>query len=330
MSSLEPTTDEALPERFTDPGDEPHRPRQADVDPKAAKRAERQVVALFTVSILGTILFIAAFFAVPVENLKLSNLLLGLGLGFGFFGVGAAAVHWAKTLMPDKLMSEERHPQRGSDEDRAEAVEMLKQGAEESGIARRPLLKGAFITAVALAPLSLVVPLLGVGKDWNVEAFRSTAWRKGRRLAYDPSGKPIRAADVSVGSAVHVIPHGLEDEEDFLEQKAKAVVLMVRLNPEDLKEDPDRADWSYDGIVAYSKICTHVGCPVALYEQRTHHLLCPCHQSTFDVLRGAKPVFGPAARSLPQLPLGLDDEGYLIATGDFSDPVGPGFWDRGR
>src|SRR5699024_7142746 len=118
-----------------------------------------------------------------------------------------------------------------------------KQGAEESGIARRPLLKGAFITAVALAPLSLVVPLLGVGKDWNVEAFRHTAWRKGRRLAYDPSGRPIRAADVSVGSAVHVIPYGLDDEVDFLEQKVKCVVLMIRLFPVDLKVDRECADW---------------------------------------------------------------------------------------
>jgi len=333
VSSPDSPGSEAIPEHFTDPGDAPHRPRQADIDPKAAKRAERQVVGLFTVSILGTVLFIAAYFAIPeltIANLKLSNLLLGLGLGFGFFGIGTAAVHWAKTLMPDRLMTEERHPQRGSDEVRAEAVDMLKQGAEESGIGRRPLLKGAFITAVALAPLSLAVPLLGVGGDWNVEAFRHTAWRKGRRLAYDPSGEAIRAADVSIGSAVHVIPYGLEEEENFLEEKAKSVVLMVRLNPEELKEEPDRADWSYDGIVAYSKICTHVGCPVALYEQRTHHLLCPCHQSTFDVADGCKVVFGPAHRPLPQLPITVDDEGYLIAQSDFHEPIGASYWERER
>lgn len=332
MSSLEPAPEESSVERFTDPGDAPHRPRQADIDPKAAKRAEKQVVALFTVSILGTILFIVAYFVAPdretIGDVKLTNLLLGLGLGFGFFGVGAAAVHWAKTLMPDKLFEESREPQRGSEEDREVAVEMLKQGAQESGIARRPLLKGAFISAVAIAPLSLAIPLLGVGGDWNVDSFRQTAWKKGRRLAYDPSGDPIRAADVTVGSAVHVIPHGLEDEDDYLEEKAKAVVLMVRLNPADLKEDPDRADWSYDGIVAYSKICTHVGCPVALYEQRTHHLLCPCHQSTFDVSDGCKVVFGPAKRPLPQLPIAVDDEGYLVAQGDFHEPIGASYWER--
>ena len=91
---------------------------------------------------------------------------------------------------------------------------------------------------------------------------------------------------------------------------------------------PERASWSYDGIVAYSKVCTHVGCPVALYEQQTHHLLCPCHQSQFDVSDGAKVIFGPAARPLPQLPIEVDDEGYLVAQSDFTEPVGPSFWER--
>ena len=106
------------------------------------------------------------------------------------------------------------------------------------------------------------------------------------RLAHDPEGTPIRAADVTLGSAVHVIPEALAEldhAEGYLEAKAKAIVLLMRLLPEDLNETPEKADWSYDGIVAYSKVCTHVGCPVALYEQQTHHLLCPCHQSQFDV-----------------------------------------------
>jgi ubiquinol-cytochrome c reductase iron-sulfur subunit len=103
---------------------------------------------------------------------------------------------------------------------------------------------------------------------------------------------------------------------------------MMRLRPEQLIEAEDRKDWSYDGIVAYSKVCTHVGCPVALYEQQTHHLLCPCHQSQFDVTDAAKVIFGPAARPLPQLPITVDDEGYLVARSDFKEPVGPSFWER--
>ena len=120
----------------------------------------------------------------------------------------------------------------------------------------------------------------------------------------------------------------VRNSHEWISEKAKAIVLMVRLDPRDLKEAPDRKDWSYDGIVAYSKVCTHVGCPVALYEQQTHHLLCPCHQSTFDVADGAKVVFGPAKRPLPQLPITVDDEGYLVAQSDFHEPVGPSYWER--
>jgi ubiquinol-cytochrome c reductase iron-sulfur subunit len=107
---------------------------------------------------------------------------------------------------------------------------------------------------------------------------------------------------------------------------ADSQTLIIRVRPEDLQLAADRRDWAPDGVVAYSKICTHAGCPVGLYRAQAHELLCPCHQSTFDVLRGAVPVFGPAARPLPQLPLEVDDEGYLVARGDFPEPVGPSFW----
>ncbi len=130
---------------------------------------------------------------------------------------------------------------------------------------------------------------------------------------------------------MHVIPEPLTKlghEDGYLEQKAKAIVLLVRLLPEQLHPSEDRKDWAYDGIVAYSKVCTHVGCPVALYEQQTHHLLCPCHQSQFDITEQAKVIFGPAARPLPQLPITVDDEGYLVARSDFKEPVGPSFWER--
>jgi ubiquinol-cytochrome c reductase iron-sulfur subunit len=153
-------------------------------------------------------------------------------------------------------------------------------------------------------------------------------WKPNTRLARDPYGTPIKASEVSVGSVYHVVPFGLEQgEEGYLEEKAKAAVLLVRVDENVLKSQKQR-DWSYDGIVAYSKICTHVGCPVALYEQNTHHLLCPCHQSTFDLANDCKVVFGPATRPLPQLPISVDKDGYLIATSDFHEPVGPSFWDR--
>ena len=116
---------------------------------------------------------------------------------------------------------------------------------------------------------------------------------------------------------------------DKLNQKAKAVVLLMRLDPAKVKITPGREDWNVDGIFAYSKVCTHVGCPIALYEQHTHHLLCPCHQSTFDLTQECKVIFGPASHALPQLPITVDDEGFLVAQSDFHEPVGPVYWERG-
>jgi ubiquinol-cytochrome c reductase iron-sulfur subunit len=320
-------------ERFANPGLPPHRPRRSDTDPAVARRVTRQVALLFGISALGAIGMLVAYFVVPpgetVGSMRLSNLLLGLGLFLAMFGFGVGAIHWAKALMSNVEHVEPRHPQRSNPEVRAGAVAVLSEGAEDSGIGRRGVLKGALVGALALVPLTIVVPLVGeAGGDWNVGCFRHTLWARGKRLTKDPSGEPIRADDVTVGSVFHVIPEGLRDSAHWLEEKAKAVVIMVRLNPEDLTEAPDRQDWSYEGIVAYSKICTHVGCPVALYEQQTHHVLCPCHQSTFDFADGARVIFGPAGRPLPQLPITVDAEGYLIAQDDFAEPIGPSYWER--
>lgn len=341
----------AVADRFQDPGIEPHRERLGDKDPAAAKRSEAIVVILLTVSIIASVAGIVLYVVLPLNaemmSVRLSNLSLGLGLGIGALGIGLAAVHWAKSLMNDVEQVEERHPQASDAAGRAEAVEILQQGAKDSNIARRPLLKGALAGALALAPLPFLVPLVGnLGRDWDVDKFRHTIWgdtpdetdpayfgetsdgRVGRRLAIDPTGDPLQASAVTRGSVFHIIPQGLDAEEHYYEEKAKAVVILVRMDPELLTEAPERADWSYDGIVAYSKICTHVGCPVALYEQTTHELLCPCHQSTFDMTDGAKVVFGPAKRPLPQLPIAVDTDGYLIATADFDEPIGPSYWER--
>jgi ubiquinol-cytochrome c reductase iron-sulfur subunit len=324
-------------EKFQDPGLPPHRLRLADTDPRAAKRAERQVAILFGISVIGTVIFLVSYFAIDlhtdgsIATIRNQNLLLGLGTAFAMLGIGTGIVHWAKALMPDHEVSEERHAIR-TEEDRQAAVRIVDDIVEETGIKRRPLIRNTLLGAVALAPL----PALAVFGDLGPrpdDKLAHTMWApqdgKLKRLTRDPDGTPIKASDVTIGSAFHVIPEGLNDlQEGKLNAKAKAVVLLMRLNPEDLTISKGRETWSYNGIVAYSKICTHVGCPVALYEQQTHHLLCPCHQSTFDLTKECKVIFGPASRPLPQLPIAVDAEGYLVATSDFKEPVGPSYWER--
>jgi ubiquinol-cytochrome c reductase iron-sulfur subunit len=326
----------AVPVRFENPGLEPHRERMSDVDPKAARRAERQVATLFGISALGTLLTLVAYFTIKFDTpmsfvqhmarTRLSTELLGIGLFLALFGLGAGAVHWAKTLMPDEERVEDRHLQRGSDADRRDAVNILKEGAAESGLGRRPLIRNSLIGALALVPLPAIALLRDTG-PMPGNSLSTTMWREGLKLLKDPQGTPVKASDLVIGSVVHIVPEGINDVTDYLEEKAKAAVLLMRLDPNQL--DPVSVPGSYEGIVAYSKICTHMGCPVALYEQQTHHLLCPCHQSTFDVTQNCKVVFGPAKRNLPQLPIKVDADGYLVAKSGFHEAVGPSFWERG-
>ena len=335
----------AVPDPVRNPELPPHRARMTDKDPAAMTRAVRTVYTLFYISIAASIWAIAAYFLFPIEDgsiisVRDNNLFIGLGIGLALLAIGLGAIHWSKAIMSDKEFVEPRHATRGRDTTRVAAAYAFADANEESGFGRRAMVRNSMIAAVVaslapgivlfrgLAPFSSEArPLAGD----PVALLSHTMWKEGTRLAHDPEGTPIRAADVTLGSAVHVIPEDLADLghlEGYLEEKAKAIVLLMRLRPEELVESPERADWSYDGIVAYSKVCTHVGCPVALYEQQTHHLLCPCHQSQFDVTNGAAVIFGPAARPLPQLPITVDDEGYLVARSDFTEPVGPSFWER--
>jgi ubiquinol-cytochrome c reductase iron-sulfur subunit len=183
---------------------------------------------------------------------------------------------------------------------------------------------------LAVAPIFLLRdlgPLPGTSLD-------TTAWRKGLRLLVYGTGRPITPAEFSSpGAIVSVGPEGFLNDDDAM---AKAAVIIIKFRPGQLQfTSANHAvankvveNWTVNDIVAYSKICTHVGCPAALYEQTTHHILCPCHQSTFDATEGARVIFGPATRPLPQLPIGVDSEGFLIATSDFHEPVGPSFWER--
>jgi ubiquinol-cytochrome c reductase iron-sulfur subunit len=326
------------PNPISNPGLPPHRPRITDLDPKAAKRAERVVYGLFYFSILASVFAVFAYMYFPIDeydisSVRLNTLFIGLGISFSLLAIGIAAVHWGKALMADKEAIDHRHPVRGTDATRARAVEIFDESNQESGFSRRTLIRNGLIGALIAFPLPAIALFRGLAPmnvDPNNE-LKHTMWAKGLRLTHDPSGIPIKASELTIGSAFQVIPEGLVDlpEHEKLDAKAKAAVLLVRLKPEDLHwSSAERASWAYEGIVAYSKICTHVGCPVALYEQQTHHLLCPCHQSQFDISNECAVIFGPAARPLPQLPITVDKEGYLVAKSDFTEPVGPSFWER--
>src|SRR6516165_2191843 len=315
----------------------PVEPRWLPAEPSdlpQAKRAERVVAALFILSMLASIGFIAAYIGLELGSIggvQRSNLALGLAMSVAFGALAVGAVIWVKYLMPKVEMTEERHPLASSPQERAEFAETFNEGAEASGFVKRKLLRRTLIAAsvpLAVAPLVLLRdlgPLPGT-------SLRHTAWRRGKRMIVYGPNTPLRAADFSIpGQMITVAPEGFAEDQEAL---AKAVTIIIKFAPGVLV--PNRPgqpgtimNWTVDNIVAFSKICTHVGCPVALYEQTTHHILCPCHQSTLDATNGAQVLFGPAPRPLPQLPIGVDSEGFLIAKSDFHEPVGPAFWELG-
>jgi ubiquinol-cytochrome c reductase iron-sulfur subunit len=323
-------------EPLSDPGLPDHVHRKSDVDPQAAKKAERQVAILFALSALGTILFIYSYIFIPEDtliflpifnNTNAHQLFLGLGLAMALFFIGMGAVHWAKTLMPDHEVVAPRKEQRSDDEDRAALVAAAKEGAAAAGLGRRPLIKRTLGLALGLVGLSPLLLLRDLGPLPENE-LNETNWKAGTRLVTDPGDRPIKPSDLEVGAVAQVQPEFPAGKVRHLDDIAQDSVLLIRIRPEEFNLDAERLSWTYEGIIAFSKICSHMGCAVALYEQTTKHLLCPCHQSTFDVTRAAKVIFGPAARPLPQLAITVDSEGYLIAKAPFNEAVGPSFWGR--
>ncbi len=339
-----PARTEADP--IANPGLPPHVWRPTDVDPRAEKRAERQVAALFGLSAVFTVLFIVAYFALSIGDdgtdtvigLGASTVALGAALAGSLLCIGLGMIQWARKLMSDHEIVEYRHGAASPEEDRKETLAALSAGLEESGIGRRPLVRNSLLGAMGLLGLPAVVLLRDLG-PLPGDVLYSTIWTRGMRVVRDVVGTPIKVTDLEIGDLVNCEPAALfevdENGEHLIEGvdaqvlKSKAAVILVRMEPSDITPGSGRENWSVDGVMCYSKICTHVGCPISLYERMTHHLLCPCHQSTFDLADSGRVVFGPAARALPQLPLEVDDEGYLVAQRDFTEPVGPSFWERG-
>jgi ubiquinol-cytochrome c reductase iron-sulfur subunit len=211
-------------------------------------------------------------------------------------------------------------------------VATIASGLQDTGLARRSILKSTLgLAGGALGAVPLVALVGAMIKKPNRGAGQSifhTYYAKGVPLIY-ADGRRVSPADLEPGGIATVFPEGHVKESD-------SPTLLIRLRPgQKIKartfKGIDQVNYQWGDYVAYSKICTHAGCPASLYEQQTGRLLCPCHQSQFDVFQDAKPVFGPATRSLPKLPLQVEVVGgqqYFVADGDFPEAIGPAFWER--
>ena len=265
--------------------------------------AERWIAAGLGVSILASIGLLIVY--VLGGQPQVEGVLLGLALG----GFGASLVAWAAALLHPPTESEEVH--------RLASPRPVDETPATEALTRRRFLLRLVAAAAAALAAALAIPVFSLGPQPGRALFR-TEWRAGARVV-GSDGEPLRAADLELDTVSTVFPEGKVGSAD-------AQTLLIRLRPGDLDLPEGRAGWAPEGCVAYSKVCTHAGCPVGLYRATDHVLLCPCHQSTFDVRRGAVPTFGPATRALPQLPLEIDADGFLVAGGDFPEPVGPSFW----
>jgi ubiquinol-cytochrome c reductase iron-sulfur subunit len=304
----------------------PPRHPEEDVDPRryeagADPRAELAVAALLVV---GGVLCLA--FAVLVAAHP-DTQLLGALLAAGLACIGGALALASRRVVPQEVSVEEREPV-APEVDR-ELEEQVRSAGE--GISRRRVLAGAAGVAGCGLLGALALPLTALGPNLDGAPDR-TPWRRGRHLV-DTNGRRLRAADIGLGSFHNVLP---EADPSALEELGAPVVL-VRVDPRTLDLPPGRQGWAPGGILAFSQICTHAGCAVTLFRypvdeatSKPPALVCPCHYSTFDVRKGAKPVFGPAVRALPQLPLAVDAQGFLVADGPLAGSVGPSWLDVRR
>lgn len=268
--------------------------------------AERLVAVALLTSAGGSVAFVVAYV------LDADPQLLGAGLVVALGGIALAFATWALRLVRHEDVLEPREPMTPPPEEHAEAVQALA-----APVGRRGFLVRLLALALGTLGLAAVVPAASLGPAPG-DARRRTGWGEGARVV-TPDGAPVAVDALPVGGSITVFPEGATDEVD-------AQVVLIRLPAEDLRQQPGGEDGTVGGYIAFSQLCTHAGCPVGLYEQASRRLLCPCHQSVFDVRDGAKPVGGPAIRALPQLPLAIGDDGMLVARGDLPAPPGASTW----
>jgi ubiquinol-cytochrome c reductase iron-sulfur subunit len=280
-------------------------------------RAELAVLALLGLSSSAAIAFVVVY------ALSAQTQLLGLAIGLALVFLAAALVVAGKELMPEEELTDE-YPA----DERPPAQETVAQLVDDGvgSITRRRLLKLGLLGAGGTLGLAAIAPAVSFGPLFRVRELFATPWRKGRRLV-DESGRPWRASDIEESDFYTAFPEGANKEE------IGSPIVLVRLPPDRLALPRELTGYDAGGIVAYSKICTHAGCAIAMYRAPLFQpgeprpaLVCPCHYSTFDPARGGEVLFGPAGRPLPMLPLQIDAHGYLRARGNFDGPVGPSWW----
>lgn len=278
-------------------------------DLREGRGAARVIGSAFAISAAASVgLFVV--YAVGGQP-QVEGVLLGVSLG----GLGVGFIVWGTRLMPQGPFVEEREQMEVPASEREDLERDLFRGREV--VERRTFIRRMLVAAAGALGLAALLPIRSLGPGPGRTLFR-TKWTAGAR-AVTADGAPVTVERLPVGGILTVFPEGHTDAAD-------SQTVLIRVEPGLLRLPGARQGWAPEGFVAYSKICTHAGCPVGLYEQRTHELFCPCHQSVFTVLDGAPAVSGPAVRALPQLPLRIEADGTITAAGDFPEPVGPSFW----
>jgi ubiquinol-cytochrome c reductase iron-sulfur subunit len=280
-------------------------------------------LAVLVLLVFGAVCAVAFVAVYALDRLPVQTQLLGACLGLSLLSIAAALILTGKRLVVTEEL-EESYPVN----EHPEEQELVAQTLEESGsrLTRKRLFKVCLGLAGGALGVALVTPAASLGPVLDVDPFYGTPWRRGRRLV-DENGKPYRADDIELDDFYTAFPEGADKEE------LGSSLVVVRLPRSDLELPPENAGYAADGIVAYSKICTHAGCAIALYraplfqpDEPRPALVCPCHYSTFDPATGGTVLFGPAGRKLPMLPLSIDRRGHLRAAGNFDEPVGPSWW----